>query len=588
MKIKLSVVCYLMLVAFTLNGDYYPQENYLPRPYDNARLVRVNYGTGEAYVIRSFEQGWEEAVPNLPVFDRDIVGTTDGRLEIYLGRMNFLRIDYDGEIIIEEAPRLGRTRTTVRVVRGGIYLNVNQLDFRRDIQIQTPDCGIFILRQGRYRINVYNQGGTEIQVQTGLAEVAGEYRGHNLGSRYAMVMVAGDYYQMPYLVDRYSLDDFEMWNAERNRLVYRSVAHRTRYLDPVFAHYEYELSRLGRWIYQPSYQMHVWVPSTPGRQWRPYYRGRWIYHPVYGYVWNSYDSWGWITHHYGRWHWSPNHGWYWIPGKKWAPAWVVWSWTENYYGWCPLSMNNRPVIVVNNRWIRDYRFRSGLPLNSSSMIVVRKDSLWAPKIHRVALSGREVMNLSDNRINFRGRHPKMVPKPKTVRVVNAKGKPVVYKKRGFLSPDKYRVKRTPDQNTRKKISRYSQPHKRIPVKEQHQNKYREIQKSRRTFKPFEKKVEPPKKKADPRIKHRKPVKRSGDKERKTITPGPAKKNKPAVRETPPKKKTVPVQKKKAVKKGPGSSKGKKKEQSTAERKSKTEKNQKRKKGEKKKKKDDDG
>jgi hypothetical protein len=617
MKINAIAVFILFLLSPLIYSDYYPQESYMPRSYENAHLARINYSIGEAYVTRSFEQGWEEAAANLPVFDRDLVGTTDGRLELYLGRLNFLRLDYDSEIILEQAPRIGSTRTTIRVERGGIYLNINQLDTQRDIQIQTPDCGIFILGNGLYRINVYNQGGTDIQVHRGFAEVSGEHRGFNLGSRYAVTMVAGDSYQPPYLVDRYSRDDFGIWNAERNRLINQSIGYRSRYLDSVYAHYEYELSSWGRWMYEPYYQMNIWIPNNPGPQWRPYYRGRWIYHPHFGYVWTSYDSWGWITHHYGRWHWSPNYGWYWLPGNKWSPAWVAWSWTDNYFGWCPLSIQNRPVIVVNNQWMTNYQFQSGLPFNSSSVIVVKRDQLWASKIQQAALSGGEVLKLRNNRISFRGRHPKLVPKFRQVTVINAKGKSVVYKKGGFLSPEKYRVERSRDQKIQKQINRYSSPEKRIPVRKEQENKYRMMQKSKRTYQSFSRMQGTPRQKRETELKQKQPVKRtevekrqvvprtsSEEMKKKTIRITPEKvetprqkretelkQKQPVKRTEVEKRQVVPrqpteVKRQKAVKTSPGKSQEKKKDQSKETKKKQKEKEKKKEKS--KKKKDDEG
>ena len=495
MKIMVIITLLYLLFNPMVYSDYYPQDEYTARSYDDVQVVRINYSLGESYVDRSFEEGLEEAVVNLPVFNRDRVGTTDGRLELYLGRLNYLRLDYDSEILFYQAPRLGKTRTTIRMDRGGIYLYVNQLDYGRDIQVQTPDCGVFILENGRYRINVNTQGGTEILVYRGMTEVSGEYRGSNVRSMYGMTMFDGDVYQSPAPIIRSGQDDFGLWNMERNRLISRLIGYRSRYLNPAYANYEYELSRSGRWIYDRSFRTHIWIPHNPGTTWKPYYRGRWIHHPYYGYVWTSYDPWGWYTHHYGRWHWSHAYGWYWIPGNKWSPAWVSWSWTDNYYGWCPLSIWNRPVIVINNKWMRNYQYRSGFPFHSSSVIVVNKGNLWSPRIHKAALSGNALFKLKNARINFRGRHPKLTPNSHQVSVINAKGKTVKYKKKAFLSSEKYRD-RKPDQKMKvkksgiesKHINRYSGPQNKISPEMKTRKKSR-IQKAYPFYKSFPKKAE---------------------------------------------------------------------------------------------------
>ncbi|MCK4835593.1 MAG: hypothetical protein KAT17_03110, partial [Candidatus Aminicenantes bacterium] len=293
MKKIIGLMFVFLLFNSMLLPDYYQENEYLARSYDDARVVRVKYIEGEAYIKRSYEEGLEEAIRNLPVFDRDLAGTTDGRLELYLGQFNYLRLDYDSEIIFDQAPQLGRTRTTIRINRGGIYLLVNKLDYGRDIEIQTPDCGIFILENGRYRVNVHTEGGTEMLVYRGLTEISGETRGIDVGSMSKITMFDGDVYQMPVSIMKTHQDDFDLWNIERNSLVSRLLKYRSRYLVPGYSNYEYELSTSGRWVYDRTFQQHIWIPFNPGVYWKPYYHGRWIHHPYYGYVWTSYDSWGW-------------------------------------------------------------------------------------------------------------------------------------------------------------------------------------------------------------------------------------------------------------------------------------------------------
>jgi hypothetical protein len=50
----------------------------------------------------------------------------------------------------------------------------------------------------------------------------------------------------------------------------------------------------------------------------------------------SYDPWGDDPYHYGTWVYTDRYGWAWIPGTVWAPAWVTWSYNDNYVGWAPL------------------------------------------------------------------------------------------------------------------------------------------------------------------------------------------------------------------------------------------------------------
>lgn len=81
---------------------------------------------------------------------------------------------------------------------------------------------------------------------------------------------------------------------------------------------------------------YVWRPKNVDENWSPYTNGHWTYTNC-GWMWVSYYEWGWRPYHYGRWWWSPRWGWVWSPGFVWAPAWVVWMFYDDYYGWYPLS-----------------------------------------------------------------------------------------------------------------------------------------------------------------------------------------------------------------------------------------------------------
>ncbi|UFH56657.1 DUF6600 domain-containing protein [Spirosoma sp. KNUC1025] len=113
-----------------------------------------------------------------------------------------------------------------------------------------------------------------------------------------------------------------------------------------------QLSPYGIWVNYPGYG-YVWVPRL-GPGFRPYAtNGRWVY-TLNGWTWVSNYSWGWGPFHYGRWFLDPRFGWAWIPGNQWAPAWVTWGQSGNYYGWAPIgpnmNMNVSPNMIPGNYW----------------------------------------------------------------------------------------------------------------------------------------------------------------------------------------------------------------------------------------------
>ncbi len=120
------------------------------------------------------------------------------------------------------------------------------------------------------------------------------------------------------------------------------------------------LSPYGRWMNMPRYGQ-VWIYNQS--DFRPYYtNGQWMETDL-GYSWSSGYPWGWATFHYGRWEYDPFYGWFWIPGYEYAPAWVVWSEANGYYGWAPLGfgvdINISIGLIPANRWMYVPRARIG-------------------------------------------------------------------------------------------------------------------------------------------------------------------------------------------------------------------------------------
>jgi hypothetical protein len=118
-----------------------------------------------------------------------------------------------------------------------------------------------------------------------------------------------------------------------------------------------ELDPYGQWV-DCSYG-DCWVPERVDAGWQPYTNGEWIY-TEYGWTWVSDDPWGDDPYHYGTWSYIDRYGWAWIPGTVWAPAWVTWSYSDDYVGWAPLPPTvafgysgyaGRPIVVPSTRYV---------------------------------------------------------------------------------------------------------------------------------------------------------------------------------------------------------------------------------------------
>ncbi len=410
---KRSVTLIIVFLFILTIGVYSYERN---DEYRGKPPVRVSYVQGDVMVQRGFDLGFEDVTVNLPLVDGDRVATEQGRVEIDLGRGNYLRLDYGTKIEIDKR---GET-LKIKIWQGSLYLDLMNFTREGDIIIDFREGEIVPLDSGLIRVNMYS-GTTEVIVREGLAEVITDD-----GSRYVrrsqkIRVDNGRFISRPVYIYSSSKDEFDNWNDYRNETFRERIENRRRnryensYLPEVLSSYEDDFYENGRWVYTGDYG-YCWRPLRVVSTWRPYYNGRWTWVYPYGWTWVSYDSW-WYTYHYGRWIWDPVYGWVWAPGSMWGPAWVDWFWYGDYIGWAPIDWYGRPVIVINNVWVRNYR---RIPLMARSVVVLKKSSLMARNISRVAINTGVLRSASLKRVSLRpiGAQPSAVQSLRKVRVGN--------------------------------------------------------------------------------------------------------------------------------------------------------------------------
>ncbi len=156
------------------------------------------------------------------------------------------------------------------------------------------------------------------------------------------------------------------------------------------------LAPYGNWV--SYHDRYVWLPEHRNAHWRPYTEGHWAYTRRYGWLWVSNERFGWATYHYGRWGYARDIGWYWVPGRRWAPAWVAWSHSNNDIAWAPLPPDRYDGVNVSISFgdIPDYYWQA------------------------VPVSGFLSINISDHVIRDRNRVRSVLKdgKPRTVRIEN--------------------------------------------------------------------------------------------------------------------------------------------------------------------------
>lgn len=371
--------------------------------YNNYTFARLSFVQGKTYIQKADEMGVEEGQLNMPLAEGDRIGTTDGRAEVYLGRKNYVRLDDNTKIDFLNLPKRGYDHVRIRVWSGHVYFDVDFLEKEKNIEIHTSDVSLYVLSEGLYRVDVRENGETEVLVFNGLLEAAGSSGSLLIKDEQRLEVSEGRFVSKPTQFFAAAEDSFDKWCQYRNSLVNRRMS--TTYLPEELEDFEHELNAYGYWAYVEPYG-YVWVPRDVGQDWRPYYNGRWLWLQPCGWTWLPFEPWGWCTFHYGRWHWSPYHHWYWIPSTMWGPGWVSWYGGYGYYGWAPLSWYGYPGVVIGNRYNPRYQGRI-YPPNSRALTVIRKNNIQSGSISKNALKHDEISKLGT--LNVLSSNPNIRP-----------------------------------------------------------------------------------------------------------------------------------------------------------------------------------
>jgi len=358
--------------------------------YTNDSVARLSHLTGNTFIQRASDIGFEECVLNTPITEGDRLGTTEGRAEIYFGQGNYIRLDNETKIDMLNLPKKGDDSVRIRVWAGHVYLDIANLIKEKSIEIHTADTSFYILDAGLYRVDVNENKDTEVLVFRGLIEAAGEEGSVLIKAGQRLEAVEGRFDSRPSQFVAAASDTFDRWNDTRNTEVSKRLP--KKYLPTELEDFEYELGQYGDWVNMPPYG-YVWVPGGLHADWRPYSNGRWTWLPMTGWTWLPYEPWGWATFHYGRWHWGMDFGWYWIPTSLWGPAWVDWWWDNDYFAWAPLSYWGYPVVIVDGMFY-GHHYGDYYPYNSHALTVVHRDQLRARNLSEVALRGDSLKGLS--------------------------------------------------------------------------------------------------------------------------------------------------------------------------------------------------
>ncbi len=334
------------------------------------RVARLSLARGEVSFSPAGTDDWVGAVVNRPLTTGDKLWTDrDGRAELHVGSAAFRISGMTGFSFLNLSDQMMQ----VRLTEGTVNIRVRRMDDDESIEIDTPNLAFSILRPGRYRVNVNENGDTTIiNVRDGEGEITGG------GSAYTIH--AGD---QGYFSGADSLsadieplsddDEFDQWCNERDLREEHAVSR--RYVSDDVIGYE-DLDDNGGWRPDPEYG-NVWFPHVTIVNWAPYRYGHWAWISPWGWSWVDDAPWGFAPFHYGRWI-SVRGAWGWVPCPPravgvvyvrpvYAPALVAWVGGPHFgvgigvgavvgvgvnVGWFPLGP--REVFVPSYHVSRNY------------------------------------------------------------------------------------------------------------------------------------------------------------------------------------------------------------------------------------------
>lgn len=281
-------------------------------------IARISLMNGEVSVRRGDQGEVSAAAVNAPLGSGDTLLTSSAaRAELQFDSANVLRVAANSEVRMGD---LQYRRNQVQVAQGLVTFTILSNSAAQN-EIDTPNVAVHPRGPGAYRILVREDGTTEITVRGADADISTSQGSQVLKAGQTM-MVRGSQNEAEFqTVNAAQPDEWDRWNAERDRQLMSSTS--TRYVNPDVYGAE-DLDAHGRWVDDGSYGR-VWTPNV-GPDWAPYREGHWVWVDGYGWTWASYDPWGWAPYHYGRWY-HAGFGWAWWPGPisgpcYWSPALV--------------------------------------------------------------------------------------------------------------------------------------------------------------------------------------------------------------------------------------------------------------------------
>jgi hypothetical protein len=307
------------------------------------RVGRLNFVSGTVSFHPESVDEWAPATLNYPLTIGDHMWTDqDGQAEIHVGS-TAMRLAANTEISFLN---LNDQTIQIRLSTGSLNMRLRHLGPSEEIELDTPNSSLSLLRAGTYRVDVQQSGDTAITVRAGEAEVTAGGSVFPLRQKQTAAITGLDSpaYQV---TGAPALDDWDRWCRTRDQKEDEVAS--AQYVPRDLMSGVEDLDQYGSWSNDPDYGP-VWVPTVVVAGWAPYHFGHWAWVDPWGWTWIDDAPWGFAPFHYGRWAFRSSI-WLWVPGAHvgdvvYAPALVAFigggGWHSNQapgenVGWFPLG-----------------------------------------------------------------------------------------------------------------------------------------------------------------------------------------------------------------------------------------------------------
>ncbi len=296
-------------------------------------ILYISLLEGEVQIFTEETGEWVPASINIPMREGDRIWVAErGRVELHFKDNTYLRLDQKSAL---EVLTLENNSYQFYLSTGHLFANYRGKD-GTVLQIDTPESTVRAYKRGKFRMDVFESGRTEITNFRGMLYAESrEGRAEIERGRTLYITERGDaeFGPLP------PADEWEKWNRQRDTQL-AEWRPPSKYLPEDLRSYSRDFDDNGRWVYAEEYG-YVWTPHVVvSVGWAPYRLGRWVW--IGGdYIWVSYEPWGWVPYHYGRWSFLASIGWCWVPPSRgavyWGPGYVGWVITPTHVSWVPLA-----------------------------------------------------------------------------------------------------------------------------------------------------------------------------------------------------------------------------------------------------------